>query len=123
MNFESSPDLNVYGIVADIVSADDEIDDEIIVSEDQVLVETDGDESTIEDVEPTDADTYLLFTKPVFEEKANIGKLCTLVIIIVFVIMHVKIKMIFNNSSYNNMLFIKYLPTYLCYYNKIDTYR
>lgn len=54
--------------------AEDEIDvdEEMIVSEDQVLVETEGDESTVE--EPTDADTYLLFTKPVFEEKASIGK-------------------------------------------------
>lgn len=46
----------------------------MIVSEDQVLVETEGDESATEDLEPTDADTYLLFTKPVFEEKASIGK-------------------------------------------------
>jgi len=58
------------------VRAEDEIDgdEEMIVSEDQVLVETEGDESTVDDVEPTDADTYLLFTKPVFEEKASIGK-------------------------------------------------
>lgn len=52
-------------------------DEEMIVSEDQGLVETEGDESTLEDLEPTDADTYLLFTKPVFEEKASIGKLQT----------------------------------------------
>jgi hypothetical protein len=58
------------------VRAEDEIDtdEEMIVSEDQVLVETEGDESILEDVEPTDADTFLLFTKPVFEEKASIGK-------------------------------------------------
>lgn len=58
------------------VRAEDEIDtdEEMIVSEDQVLVETDGDESNLEEEDPTDADTYLLFTKPVFEEKASIGK-------------------------------------------------
>lgn len=58
------------------VRSEDEVDmeEEMIVSEDQVLVETEGDESTLEDVDPTDADTYLLFTKPVFEEKASIGK-------------------------------------------------
>lgn len=62
--------------VVGVVRAEDEIDvdEEMIVSEDQVLVETEGDESTVDDVEPTDADTYLLFTKPVFEEKASIGK-------------------------------------------------
>lgn len=93
MNFESSLDLNTYCVVVGIVRAEDEIDgdEEMIVSEDQVLVETDGDDSTIEDVEPTDADTYLLFTKPVFEEKASIGKLCTLLIIILVLMMHVKI--------------------------------
>ncbi len=65
--------------VVGITQAEDEIDvdEEMIVSEDQGLVETEGDESTIEDLEPTDADTYLLFTKPVFEEKASIGKLQT----------------------------------------------
>lgn len=59
-----------------MVRAEDEIDndEEMVVSEDQVLVETEGDESTLEDVEQSDADTYLLFTKPVFEEKASIGK-------------------------------------------------
>lgn len=58
-----------------IVRAEDEIDvdEEMIVSEDQVLVETEGDESTLDDSEQKDADTYLLFTKPVFEEKASIG--------------------------------------------------
>lgn len=57
--------------------AEDEVDtdEEMVVSEDQVLVDTEGDESIIEDIESTDADTYLLFTKPVFEEKTSIGKL------------------------------------------------
>lgn len=57
--------------------AEDEIDvdEEMMVNEDQMLVETEGDESTVDDLEPIDADTYLLFTKPVFEEKASIGKL------------------------------------------------
>jgi len=59
-------------VVVGVVRAEDEIDpeEEMIVSEDQGL-----EESTIEDLEPKDADTYLLFTKPVFEEKASIGKL------------------------------------------------
>lgn len=63
-----------------VIRAEDDIDtdEEMVVSEDQVLVETEGDESTIEDVELKDADTYLLFTKPVFEEKASIGKLQSL---------------------------------------------
>lgn len=58
-----------------VVRAEDEIDldEEMIVSEDQVMIETDGDDSNVEEIEPTDADTYLLFTKPVFEEKASIG--------------------------------------------------
>lgn len=58
-----------------VARAEDEIDvdEEMIVSEDQVLVETEGDESTLDDSEQKDADTYLLFTKPVFEEKASIG--------------------------------------------------
>jgi len=65
--------------VIGVARAEDEIDvdEEMIVSEDQGLVETEGDESMIEDLEPSDADTYLLFTKPVFEEKASIGKLQT----------------------------------------------
>lgn len=50
----------------------------MVVSEDQVLVETEGDESIPDDAEQTDADTYLLFTKPVFEEKTNIGNLLCL---------------------------------------------
>lgn len=50
------------------------MDEEMIVSEDQVLVESEADESTVGDLDETDADTYLLFTKPVFEEKASIGK-------------------------------------------------
>lgn len=63
--------------VVGVARAEDEIDadEEMIVSEDQGLVDSDGDESTLEDLEQTDADTYLLFTKPVFEEKASIGKL------------------------------------------------
>ncbi|XP_025422214.1 translocon-associated protein subunit alpha [Sipha flava] len=66
--------LSLLVASAGFVRAEDEIDtdEEMIVSEDQVLVETEGDESILEDVEPTDADTFLLFTKPVFEEKASI---------------------------------------------------
>ncbi|XP_022160564.1 translocon-associated protein subunit alpha-like [Myzus persicae] len=66
--------LSLLAVSIGVVKAEDEIDadEEMIVSEDQGLVETEGDESTIEDLEPTDADTYLLFTKPVFEEKASI---------------------------------------------------
>lgn len=72
-----NPDPNNTCVVTGVARAEDEIDadEEMIVSEDQGLVETEGDESTIEDLEPSDADTYLLFTKPVFEEKASIGKL------------------------------------------------
>lgn len=72
-----NPDPNNTCVVIGVTRAEDEIDadEEMIVSEDQGLVETEGDESMIEDLEPSDADTYLLFTKPVFEEKASIGKL------------------------------------------------
>lgn len=78
------PDPNNTCDVIGVVRAEDEIDadEEMIVSEDQGLVETEGDESTIEDLEPTDADTFLLFTKPVFEEKASIGKLQTLALLL-----------------------------------------
>lgn len=64
-----------------VVQSEDEIDtdEEMVVSEDQVLVDTEGDESIIEDIDSTDADTFLLFTKPVFEEKASIGKLLTII--------------------------------------------
>lgn len=64
-----------------VVQSEDEIDtdEEMVVSEDQVLVDTEGDESIIEDIDSTDADTFLLFTKPVFEEKASIGKLQTII--------------------------------------------
>lgn len=64
-------------LYAGVSRSEDEIDvdEEMVVSEDQVLVETEGDESIPDDAEQTDADTYLLFTKPVFEEKTSIGKL------------------------------------------------
>lgn len=68
--------------------AEDEIDvdEEMIVSEDQVMIETDGDESNVEEIVPTDADTYLLFTKPVFEEKASIGRYVNLSFVISFIL-------------------------------------
>lgn len=45
------------------------------VSEDQVLGESDGEETITDDLPESDADTYLLFTKPMFEDKANIGNI------------------------------------------------
>lgn len=67
--------LTASFVLVGVVRAQDELDldEEMIVSEDQVMIETDGDETNVEEVEPTDADTYLLFTKPVFEERASIG--------------------------------------------------
>lgn len=64
------------------VRAEDEMDvnDEMIVSEEQELDKTEGDESTLDVTEQTSVDTYLLFTKPVFEEKASIGKYTSLFI-------------------------------------------
>lgn len=75
--FQNSDPNTTFVIGVARAQNDIDPDEEMIVSEDQGLVETEGDESTLEDLEPTDADTYLLFTKPVFEEKASIGKLQT----------------------------------------------
>ncbi|XP_050545303.1 translocon-associated protein subunit alpha [Daktulosphaira vitifoliae] len=57
-----------------MVRAEDEIDgeDDMSVSEDQVLSDSDGEETNTDDLSESDADTYLLFTKPVFEDKASI---------------------------------------------------
>lgn len=66
--------LALFAVSTGFSRAEDEIDvdEDMVVSEDQVLVEAEGDESTLDDAEQTDADTYLLFTRPVFEEKTNI---------------------------------------------------
>lgn len=67
----------VIVIIIGMGLAEDDLDteDEMTVSgEDQVLADTESDDTIIEDLEQSDADTYLLFTRPVFEEKASIGK-------------------------------------------------